>query len=493
MSLTDRTTLKSYFVTGAVPTQAQFADLIDACLIPDAEGRVGIGTDQPAHRLEVAGTVSATAFAGSGVSLTGIPASSLVGELPVAQLPPVPAAQIVGTLAASQLPAIPAAQITGALQPAQIPPLSQLGGVLTIDQLPADIRPGVVAPTVPAAARLSFPAGGFAASNNGSVQIAASGTYATPDQVFTPDPRFAFPLKLAYALTATCGGMITVGLPGNMTAITASFLFPQQMQQPDGPGLPQAQITLYNTRNGTPVLPQPGAAPPLGQWSTGVPLNGGSGPLSRFDLTANLPAVPVSPGQSFGLTVNLSFNPKGPWRIPPTGFACCPEGKPNSLGCSTFIQSSNLAARSLYLTPSGSTGLGTAAPAVKLDVAGSVRARAFHTLSDAQLKTSIEPLHGALQSIAALTPVRFQWQAPIFGDAPDTGAQIGLIAQAVEAVLPELVHTDASGIKSVDYSGLMPVLAGAVRELADQNAALLQRLQSLEERLTRLVPPSPAT
>jgi hypothetical protein len=52
---------------------------------------------------------------------------------------------------------------------------------------------------------------------------------------------------------------------------------------------------------------------------------------------------------------------------------------------------------------------------------------------------------------------------------------MGVIAQEVEAVFPELVHTDERGVKMVSYNGLVGVLIEAVKELD-------ARLEDLEAR-----------
>lgn len=49
---------------------------------------------------------------------------------------------------------------------------------------------------------------------------------------------------------------------------------------------------------------------------------------------------------------------------------------------------------------------------------------------------------------------------------------MGVIAQELEAVYPELVHTDAAGFKSVNYAQITPVLIEAIKELAARNTAL---------------------
>lgn len=50
--------------------------------------------------------------------------------------------------------------------------------------------------------------------------------------------------------------------------------------------------------------------------------------------------------------------------------------------------------------------------------------------------------------------------------------ELGVIAQEVEAVFPELVGTARDGYKRVDYLGLIPVLIEAVKELDERLAAL---------------------
>ena len=59
--------------------------------------------------------------------------------------------------------------------------------------------------------------------------------------------------------------------------------------------------------------------------------------------------------------------------------------------------------------------------------------------------------------------------------------QIGLIAQEVEELFPELVITDEDGIKSVDYSKMVPVLVEAIKELKSENDDLKARLERLEK------------
>ena len=74
--------------------------------------------------------------------------------------------------------------------------------------------------------------------------------------------------------------------------------------------------------------------------------------------------------------------------------------------------------------------------------------------------------------------------------------QIGVIAQEVEEVYPEFVHTNDEGYKSVNYSQMVAVLIEAVKELnakvetlASENSDLkaeLTKVNTLEEKINRL-------
>ena len=70
------------------------------------------------------------------------------------------------------------------------------------------------------------------------------------------------------------------------------------------------------------------------------------------------------------------------------------------------------------------------------------------------------------------------------------GTQLGVIAQEVEAVVPEVVYTDDKGFKSVDYIKLTPVLIEAIKEQQkeiEELKATNSKLQSqIEEILKKL-------
>jgi hypothetical protein len=93
--------------------------------------------------------------------------------------------------------------------------------------------------------------------------------------------------------------------------------------------------------------------------------------------------------------------------------------------------------------------------------------------SDQQFKDNIVTLEGALDKVKAIRGVRFDWN-----DKQDVyeGHDIGVVAQEVEAVLPELVHyREHNDSKAVDYVKLTAVLIEAVKELAAKVEVLENR------------------
>lgn len=142
-------------------------------------------------------------------------------------------------------------------------------------------------------------------------------------------------------------------------------------------------------------------------------------------------------------------------------------------------------------------GTGTDRPFDRLQVRGDIRMGAAGTngclkdnsggvvigtcASDARFKRDIVGYGDVLGDVAALRPVTFSWKADAF---PDRGfgpaRQMGLIAQEVEEIFPELVDTDADGYKAVNYSALPLLAIQAIKELKEKQDALERRLAALE-------------
>ncbi|MEK6913920.1 MAG: tail fiber domain-containing protein [Nanoarchaeota archaeon] len=100
---------------------------------------------------------------------------------------------------------------------------------------------------------------------------------------------------------------------------------------------------------------------------------------------------------------------------------------------------------------------------------GSISAGSFlYSSSDERLKTNIQSLQNSLTKVQQLKGVSFNWKA-------NGQESLGLIAQDVEKVFPQIVGTDKEGMKSVDYTKLVAVLIEAMKEQQKQIDELKSR------------------
>lgn len=138
----------------------------------------------------------------------------------------------------------------------------------------------------------------------------------------------------------------------------------------------------------------------------------------------------------------------------------------------------------ILATGGGRVGIGTSSPgsAYKLDVAGAAHASSFPTSSDARLKTDVRPLTDALAKLQRMRGVTFEWNEVYASLGRSTNRrEIGVIAQEVEAVFPELVTPwGENDYRAVDYGRLSAVLIEAVKELKVENDELKRRIEALQ-------------
>lgn len=101
------------------------------------------------------------------------------------------------------------------------------------------------------------------------------------------------------------------------------------------------------------------------------------------------------------------------------------------------------------------------------------------TVSDERLKNMGEHIPNALNRLLQINGVYYTWKDP---KRMGKGRQIGVGAQTVEKVFPELVQADSSGYKSADYQRLVAPIIEAIRELKHNNDNLETRMIRLENR-----------
>lgn len=114
---------------------------------------------------------------------------------------------------------------------------------------------------------------------------------------------------------------------------------------------------------------------------------------------------------------------------------------------------------------------------------GAITNGTWATSSDIKWKRDVQTLAGTLEKLDQIRGVSYYFKTE---DFPEEGfserKQIGVIAQELEAVFPELVFTDDNGDKSVDYGKLSAVLLQAVKEQQKTIQNMEQRIQQLESK-----------
>jgi hypothetical protein len=124
----------------------------------------------------------------------------------------------------------------------------------------------------------------------------------------------------------------------------------------------------------------------------------------------------------------------------------------------------------LFVDNNGNTGVGTTTPSQKLHVIGNILASGTITPSDIRYKKDIEQIEQPLEKIDEIRGVTYKLKTDEFPESGFTEeTQAGVIAQEVEAVLPEVVVTNKDGYKGVDYSKMVPLLIEGIKELKKQN------------------------
>lgn len=95
----------------------------------------------------------------------------------------------------------------------------------------------------------------------------------------------------------------------------------------------------------------------------------------------------------------------------------------------------------------------------KLNVGGDFSASNFLTTSDARLKSSIKPLEGCSSKLLQLSGKKYEKKTN-----GNISKEMGLIAQDVETLFPEVVSDDGSGFLSVDYMAIIPLIIETIKE-----------------------------
>jgi hypothetical protein len=106
-------------------------------------------------------------------------------------------------------------------------------------------------------------------------------------------------------------------------------------------------------------------------------------------------------------------------------------------------------------------GIGTTLPTSKLHIIGDVLVTGvttsfdFNSTSDIRLKTNIKKIESPIEKILQISGVTFNWKK-------DNRLSVGVIAQEIESVFPELVQGEDT--KTVNYNGLIALLIECIKD-----------------------------
>ena len=85
--------------------------------------------------------------------------------------------------------------------------------------------------------------------------------------------------------------------------------------------------------------------------------------------------------------------------------------------------------------------------------------------SDISLKDNIRPIESAIFKVKQIRGVTFDWNEKSTELQQEKGHDVGLIAQEVEKVLPEVVQIREDGIMAIQYEKVVPLLVESIKEL----------------------------
>jgi len=183
---------------------------------------------------------------------------------------------------------------------------------------------------------------------------------------------------------------------------------------------------------------------PSGVISSSIQILGGSGVWSS---SVQMPVGVVS-GSSQITYTNISSIPSG-----------------IVSGSSQILNGSTIHSSSIGDYQFNSIGVGTAASTT----AGEIRAigdiTAYYS-SDERLKENITPISNALEKVNQISGNTYDWKEGYNEIHSHKGNDVGVIAQEIESILPQIVTNRDNGYKAVQYEKIIPLLIEAIKELS---------------------------
>jgi hypothetical protein len=112
-----------------------------------------------------------------------------------------------------------------------------------------------------------------------------------------------------------------------------------------------------------------------------------------------------------------------------------------------------------------SLGIGTTASTTTGEIRATGDITAYYS-SDERLKENIQPIENALQKVNQISGNTYDWKEGYDEVHSHKGNDVGVIAQEIEQILPQIVTNRDNGYKAVQYEKIIPLLIQAIKELS---------------------------
>jgi len=220
-------------------------------------------------------------------------------------------------------------------------------------------------------------------------------------------------------------------------------------------------------------------------------------------VVLNVPGTPPSPSPPpsstyYALTLPNSGSGIPTWQ-PTDAFSVDGDGLGNSNATMRLNMDGNritndpspTGAEGIGLDSNGNVSIGTAVDvAYALKIAGKMNSNGINETSDLRFKRNIEGITNALDIVSQLRGVTYDWRMDEFPERNfSEGRDMGVIAQEIELLVPEVVSTGSDGYKAVEYGHLVGLLIEAIKEqqgIIDEQQCRITSLEGMKNQLDTL-------